>query len=217
MPPRTPEQFSEIRQEKCQIIMDTALELFSLKGYHTTSISAIAKHAGISKGLIYNYFDSKLDLLKAIINQISDEVMDMLNPNHDDEITTEEFNDFFDLLFASLKEKKEYWKLYFQLTIQPGVFDSLYSNNFSEDNLKNQQLIYKHFAERYENPDEMMIIVTSIIKGFSLQYVFVPELFNDDLIDRLKFRLKELFIKPQKYNYDSKKVSSGFGSGFSFL
>ncbi|HRW21852.1 MAG TPA: helix-turn-helix domain-containing protein, partial [Bacteroidales bacterium] len=63
MSPRTPEQFEEIRLSKHKLILDTAMKLFASSGYHNTSISKIAKEAGISKGLIYNYFDSKEDLL----------------------------------------------------------------------------------------------------------------------------------------------------------
>ncbi|NLV20203.1 MAG: helix-turn-helix transcriptional regulator, partial [Bacteroidetes bacterium] len=41
MSPRTPNQFEMMREEKRNLIMDTALELFSQKGYHTTTISQI--------------------------------------------------------------------------------------------------------------------------------------------------------------------------------
>ena len=59
--PRTPEQFEKIREEKRNHIMEVALECFANEGYHSTSISKIAKSAGISKGLIYNYFELNED------------------------------------------------------------------------------------------------------------------------------------------------------------
>ena len=67
MSPRTTAQFDEIRQRSRAKIRETALELFGTYGYHSTSISKIAKAAGVSKGLMYNYFDSKQDLLHAIL------------------------------------------------------------------------------------------------------------------------------------------------------
>lgn len=73
MSPRTKEQFGEIRQRSRQRIMDAALELFGTYGYHSTSISKIAREAGISKGLMYNYFDSKEDLLHTILLEEMDE------------------------------------------------------------------------------------------------------------------------------------------------
>jgi|GEM_PF-3399271 len=47
MTPRTAEQFEKIRQSKSEQILMAALELFVTHGYHGTSISAIAEHAGI--------------------------------------------------------------------------------------------------------------------------------------------------------------------------
>jgi len=42
--------------------MNTALQLFENNGYESISISKIALTAGISKGLMYNYFPSKVAL-----------------------------------------------------------------------------------------------------------------------------------------------------------
>ena len=47
--------------------MDAALELFVTYGYQGTTISQIAKKASVSKGLLYNYFKSKEELLHEII------------------------------------------------------------------------------------------------------------------------------------------------------
>ena len=69
MSPRTSKQFDKIRQQKKRLILDTSLELFAEKGFHATSISQIAKKAKISKGLIYNYFESKDDILNEISNE----------------------------------------------------------------------------------------------------------------------------------------------------
>jgi TetR/AcrR family transcriptional regulator, cholesterol catabolism regulator len=47
-------------------IIETAMKLFSQKGYHSTSIQEIAENSGIAKGSIYNYFSSKEDLFMSI-------------------------------------------------------------------------------------------------------------------------------------------------------
>ena len=66
MSPRSQQQFKEMRESRKQQIMDAALELFAREGYSHCSISKLAAHAGISKGLMYNYFDSKEDLFFAV-------------------------------------------------------------------------------------------------------------------------------------------------------
>lgn len=69
MSPRSTKQFEEIREQSREKILNAAKELFGTQGYHSTSISAIAKKAGVAKGLIYNYFDTKEDLMVGIFHQ----------------------------------------------------------------------------------------------------------------------------------------------------
>ncbi len=52
---------------KQQQIIDAALQVFSQKGYHKTRMEEIAVTAGIGKGTIYEYFDSKIHLFQAMI------------------------------------------------------------------------------------------------------------------------------------------------------
>ena len=49
-------------KRKKEIVLAT-LEVFSEKGYEATSMSQIAKLAGIGKGTIYEYFESKEELI----------------------------------------------------------------------------------------------------------------------------------------------------------
>ena len=49
-------------------ILTAAFELFSEKDYASTTISQIARRAGLSQGNIYVYFGSKLDILWAVIS-----------------------------------------------------------------------------------------------------------------------------------------------------
>jgi len=55
--------------EKQIKILESALELFAREGFKTTSTSKIAKHAGVSEGLIFRHFKNKEGLLEAIIKE----------------------------------------------------------------------------------------------------------------------------------------------------
>ena len=90
MSPRTEEQFEEIRESRKMEIMNNALELFANYGYHTTSISNISEKAGISKGLLYNYFSSKEELLKSIIDEGIKQISSPIHPNKAGILTDEE-------------------------------------------------------------------------------------------------------------------------------
>ncbi|MFF2089218.1 TetR/AcrR family transcriptional regulator [Paenibacillus sp. NPDC058174] len=60
--PRNHEKDIQFREDKKKHILKSALPLFVANGHQATTISEIAKAAGMSKGLIYNYFESKEEL-----------------------------------------------------------------------------------------------------------------------------------------------------------
>lgn len=49
--------------------MEAAVRLFGERGYENTSISALAKAAGIGKGTVYSYFSSKNEILLAFCEE----------------------------------------------------------------------------------------------------------------------------------------------------
>ncbi len=51
-------------------IIEAALELFVANGFSATRLEEVAKLAGVSKGTVYLYFDSKQDLFQAVVQQI---------------------------------------------------------------------------------------------------------------------------------------------------
>jgi len=121
MSPRTSRQNEEIREEKITLIMNTALLHFANEGYYATTINHIAKHAGISKGLMYNYFDSKEALLKAIMQKSIAEVMNYFDIDRDGYLSEQEFEFFVRKINVMLKEKRSFWRLLFQLMMQNEV------------------------------------------------------------------------------------------------
>lgn len=64
-------------------ILDAALDLFATRGFHRTSVDQIATKAGVSKGLTYNYFDRKEDLLIALVDRASDAMATVAGEHQD--------------------------------------------------------------------------------------------------------------------------------------
>lgn len=59
MPKQT---FHKIPEEKRERLLEEAAKLFAEKGFNETDMTRLAKKAGVSKGSLYDYFDSKTDL-----------------------------------------------------------------------------------------------------------------------------------------------------------
>ena len=121
MSPRTPKQFEDIREEKKTLIMDVALEHFAREGYHSATITHLARHAGISKGLMYNYFDSKKALLEAILLRSLNEIYAFFDIDHDGYLSEEEFDIFVRRVCQVILEKKSFWRLFFHILMENEV------------------------------------------------------------------------------------------------
>ena len=125
MCPRTEQQFEEIRIEKIELIKSSALKLFADIGYNSTSISKIASEAGISKGLMYNYFSSKEELLKEIMIGGLRNFTNLLIIKNTQSIDRQEILNFIDGNLNLLKKNADYYKLYFSLALQPKIVELL--------------------------------------------------------------------------------------------
>ena len=121
MAPRTSEQFKQIRIESRAKILVAALELFAIDGYHNTSISKIAKRADISKGLLYNYFDSKEELLKDVVVMSLEDGLEMMSQMQSKmtKMQPKEVLQFsLEMFFKMLINNKTMWRLTFSLAMQ---------------------------------------------------------------------------------------------------
>src|SRR5918911_3653660 len=53
-------------EERRRDILEAALQAFATKGFNDTTVDAVAQAAGVAKGTVYLYFDSKEHLLLAL-------------------------------------------------------------------------------------------------------------------------------------------------------
>ena len=56
-------------------ILDAALAVFSETGFAGARVEDIAARAGLSKGAVYLYFESKEEMLKALVRRLADRVV----------------------------------------------------------------------------------------------------------------------------------------------
>lgn len=183
MSPRTSTQFESIRQEKRKVILESALELFAENGFYATSMSMIAKKAGISKGLAYNYFKSKNDILEEIIDEGFHQVHDLLDTNKDGVLSEEEFISFLEETFAMVQNNQRYWKLYFALMIQPVVSENL-SKKYASAGRPMFTMMHEFIASKgSSDPEGDLMIISAMLEGTFLYAIVAPDVFP---IDQMK-------------------------------
>lgn len=67
------------RQETYEKILSAALDLFVSRGFEGTTVDAIAEAAGVTKGAIYFHFETKDDVLVALLDQVESNFVDPMD------------------------------------------------------------------------------------------------------------------------------------------
>lgn len=177
MSPRTPKQFEEIRKSKKELIKQTAKKLFAENGYHKTSIAQIAKETSISKGLLYNYFDNKEQLLVEIMKEIFDyfSLTVFSDDGEAQNYSKTAFFKFIDHFFDELTKHKDdlifYYTIYFQKEVkeivdkyEPVIYEKIY------------KILIKYFQNmKCQNPDEELLFFNTILEGSALDYACMTD------------------------------------------
>ncbi len=180
--PKTEEQYKEIRKERKEQIKDVALQLFADNGFHNTSIQKIAQKASISKGLIYNYFESKEELLQEIVEDFVKNSYQDFDPNNDGFLTDDEFYFFIEKSFETVKSNPVHWKLFMALSLQPAVTEFLMKST-NDYAVRVSKTIYDFFErKKCKNTTEEIMFFTSLLKGTIVQFISMPEIFPIDLL-----------------------------------
>jgi AcrR family transcriptional regulator len=177
MSPRTKKQFEEIRKLSRTEILKAALELFATNGFHGTSISQIAEKAGISKGLMYNYFRNKDDLLKQIIEQgfnLLNELMLSVSTETDPRTALEKI---IHLSFEHIKNNITYWKLYMSLLLQSTAQKDIEKlmTKFRDESIEELSRLFSAMGD-----DEAYLKAFALgtqLDGIGLNFVSAPDSF----------------------------------------
>ncbi len=102
-----------------QKLFDAAMRLFESQGYFATTVEQITLEAGVSKGLVYNYFSSKEELLAELIRTTTagmESIAATLVPGESLETALEVFIGNY---LAFLKREKKFLRLQLTLMLMP--------------------------------------------------------------------------------------------------
>ncbi|MEN8125166.1 MAG: TetR/AcrR family transcriptional regulator [Bacteroidota bacterium] len=190
MSPRTEKQIEKLKQKKELSIIESSLFLFSENGYVNTSMQSIAKKAEVSKGNLYNYFESKERLLEGVLHYGMNQMMELFQDQSSIQ-TEEDFSKTIHANFEMIKTNESFWKLYYNLIAQPKVhtlFNKVFLP-FFEQYMKYFEVYFKNKGDK--DPASTALLLGSAIDGISLGYIMMGENYPlkgvvDQLIEKFK-------------------------------
>ena len=186
MAPKTKEQYAKIREDRKEEILNAALELFARQGVNHTTMQDIALKAGISKGLIYNYFTNKEDLLNELIKSFINHLYDYFDTDGDGILSTAEMEYFIEQQVESLKKNIDYYKFLYMLLMQPSAQEMMEKLQLEVLTSKMWKMIGTYFQiHNFTDPESETWIFHTILDGIAINYVFNPDKYPIDKIKKL--------------------------------
>ena len=170
MAPRTTAQFEAIREKSREKIILAAMELFSRQTYHNTSVADISKQAGVSKGLIYNYFTTKEDILNGILDYLFAIGDQMVAETRAAGTAREELRHLIGQVFRFLHQQALISRMLIPLALEMGKFDFI--NEVIDRKMRDYLgLLVQIFKEmQYPDPEMEAWTLGLLFDGISLDY-----------------------------------------------
>lgn len=178
------------QSDKLQLIMNAAYELFGSNGFYETKMSEIADKAGIAKGTLYLYFESKEQLFAAIIMRSFEQFLQELDQGLLEHDTLEGSLTFIaEHHLEHYYKRREYTKLFFKAPNKdPEMMGALC--NFMQSYVQR----IASTMEGFDLPDPLLHAKSFIgmLDMLKMDILFDPTFSIHDLRQRIQFA-SELF------------------------
>lgn len=168
-------------EQKKQLILNTALELFVRRGYVGTKTSEISKKAGISEGLLFHYYPTKELLLKELVGigvmgQRSTLALKVDNP-------LDYFYQFTEQLLSYLKEQPfmaNMFALMSQVLRNEGIPEYIRKMADTTEGIQYSIMLIKEGQERGTirggDPEALASLYWCTVQGIAEQYAANPHM-----------------------------------------
>ena len=162
--------------EKKEKIIKAGFELICEKGYYNTSTPDIAESAGVSTGIIYQYFNDKKDIFIEGIKQYSNSIMfPMINVLESQKIEINNFDKLLNTMIDKFIETHTISKKAHEELIAMSHLDSDISaifKNFEFETTEKIVTLLENNNIHLENPREKVHIIINIVDNLCHEIVY---------------------------------------------
>lgn len=151
------------------------MELFETQGYFATSVEQITAKAGVSKGLVYNYFPSKEALLVGLIENTTETINSVAGTWEPEETLEASISGFLDTYFKYLETERRFLKLQLTLMLMPELQSIVHEPQQARAQLL-LTLMTGWFARwGSTEPENQARLFLALLDGIALHYLSVYE------------------------------------------
>lgn len=179
-----------MRADAAARILHAAAQVFSQKGFWSSTTDDVARAAGVSKGLVFNYFKTKDDLLEAILREHLAASLRVWSEDPPAGSPEDQLRELFDRTMQHAVEQTDAYRLYFSLLYQPGASPALARAvaEVKEEVERHYEMLAKIFRSAgAKNAKARAMLFQASVNGTFSFLLLQPELFTDP-----KFPLKAM-------------------------
>ena len=189
--------------------INAAKDLFVKKGYDETTMIDIAEEAGLSRRTLYSYFESKVEVFQAVINNEVEKVLTQLSDIANQNIPVQQ--KIVDFVFG-------YFKLIKEMVDRNGTLRSgFFRNSWGLEHfrkafdLKQKQMLQEIISEGKTTGvfDVISVrrtaeIMHNCMRGFEAPYIR-GKLWQGNTREEIRFEARRLIYGALGYNPDNNK------------
>ena len=152
------------RNNKDELIRQAAIRVFAREGFHRARMETIAHEAGVAVGTIYNYFESKKDVLLAVFEAEFEEQISFFEGLRKSGLSVpEQIAQILQGHFSLLREKTELAQVLLQERFNPGEgFKEKLSNFHHKVVERIEALIQEGIDQGWVRPCDPRIIAPAL-------------------------------------------------------
>lgn len=173
--PRVSDQHLAARRQQ---ILDAARTCFTRTGFHTTTMHDVVREANLSVGAVYRYFRSKEELAGALAEQVVDTIVGRVGEAvaHEPPLPLDQTLERVLAIMEPQLGPDGMFRVALQLwseALRSPALAELVVTLYSR--LRGQFIAYAKSAYPDANPEEVAVVMVSIVQGYALQRVLAGQ------------------------------------------
>ncbi len=176
--------------KKSEKILNAVRTIMAQKGYMGTTISLVAKEAGVSRGLLHYYFKNKDEMLATVIKENMEISIVMINAVFDRNNSAAGYAEgITDLLRSVMENDPDFFSLFFEgfaVARHSQIVNQELSSLYGTFRAALETGLKKAEDDGVIHPEisieALAVIITGLIDGMGLQLLTEPELTRNQVV-----------------------------------
>jgi AcrR family transcriptional regulator len=166
------------REERRELLLDAATELFATHGYHGTDVASIAAKTGVTKVIAYRAFGSKQALYLTLLDRHRDQLLGTIisSQQRDHENRAGRIQSGLDAWFAYVHNHPFAWRLLFRDTTGIAELEEHHHEMRANARSVLQALLTQHFGVGPEIAAQTAEFLRAAIVGLALWWLDNPQI-----------------------------------------